>query len=66
MQSRECRMQSRENRIESTESARAQSRGGGGAECTMRARYEGTESAMAHGREDGVQCMMRAQCERIE
>ena len=40
-------MQSTEYRVESTESATAQSRGKG-AECTMRAQCESTESARAH------------------
>ena len=55
----------RECRVESTESATAQSRGEG-APCTMRAQCESTESARAHSREQGVQCTMRAQCERTE
>ena len=63
----ESRVQSEctEYRVDSTESATAQSRGEG-AECTMRAQCESTESARAHSRQEGVQCTMRAKCERTE
>ena len=55
-------MQSRECRVESTESARAQSREEG-AECTMRAQFERAE---AECRVESTESRVQRECENAE